>query len=253
MNWLGAADGTLVPVALAATASGGALLRLAGRPGWTSRQRASLAGALALTVVVLAGPLEWLGEERLMSAHMVQHLLAFSAIPALLLAGTPRDVLLRVEQHPAWRWIARPSGAAIAAAIGVVVIWGAHVPPVLDGALERPPLTDLGHLALIAVGVVWLWPIVGPSRLRGFRALGYLAVTDLLIGVLGIWLAWYPSLVYDTYQAVPPTLGIDAENDQALAGGILLVVAEPFLAIEVVRLFLRALSDSDEDEETDAA
>jgi cytochrome c oxidase assembly factor CtaG len=235
-------------VAIAATAGSGALWRLAGRPGWPRRQLAALAGALVLTVMVLAGPLEWLGEERLMAAHMVQHLLAFSAIPALLLSGIPRDFLLRVERHPAGSWLAKPSGAAIAATLGVAVIWGAHVPPVLDGALRTPPLTDLGHLALIGVGVVWLWPIVGPSRLRGFRALGYLAVTDLLIGVLGIWLAWYPDLVYDSYGAVPPTLGIDAENDQALAGGILLVVAEPFLAIEVVRLFLRALDDTDEEE-----
>ncbi|WP_320670139.1 cytochrome c oxidase assembly protein [Patulibacter defluvii] len=244
MQWLGSDDGTLLPV-LVLVAAVAAWTWRAPRDGPGGGRRLARLALPAVLLATFAGPLEWLAEERLMAAHMVQHLLLVSAIPALLFAVAPTPLLERIETAGPTRWLAGPAAAPLAAVLGVGAVWAAHVPAVLGGALENPPLTDLGHLALIAVGVVLLWPLLGPSRLTGLRALGYLAVTDLLIGVLGLWLAWYPEVVYPFYAEGPGALGIDPPNDQALAGGILLVVAEPFLAVEVVLLFFRALDDAE--------
>jgi cytochrome c oxidase assembly factor CtaG len=188
----------------------------------------------------MAGPLDRLGEERLMSAHMVQHLLLMSAVPALLFAAMPLGMLPQVVHRrrerdlPAWT-----SAACVALAVGT--IWILHVPAVLDPALNRPVLHDLQHLLLVAAGVLLAWPLTLTGPLAGMGAVAYVVVAEIGIGVLGIWLAWYPEVVYPTYADAPRTWGLSAGTDQSLAGALLLVVEEPFLAVEFAIVFLRAL------------
>ena len=202
-----------------------------------------VAGVVVL-VVALIGPLDWLGERRLMAAHMVQHILLISVVPALLILGFPstgRSLRGRVARpSPSW---AAPTALLVGGVVGILAL---HAPPVLDAGLRYRALNDLQHLPLLVAGLAIAWPLVGSRRLRGLGAVAYLGVAELGIGILGVWLTWYPHVVYATYEQLPRLWGLSARTDQAVAGAILLVAEEPFLAVEVAVLFIRALQESEE-------
>lgn len=252
LNWFGAADGTLLAVVVLAG------LLVAWVLAWWRRIRGGLppeerawwrpAGlllAVALLTGTLAGPLEYAGEERSLAAHMVQHLLVAFAVPGLILASLPETELHRLQATRAMAWLGRRWAPVLAGVVGVGSLWIIHVPAVLDTALATPPVTDIGHVLLVGVGLIMLWPLAGPSRLRGLSGLVYLAVTDLLIGVLGLLLLWFPQELYASFGGGSGPFGLSGRSDQALAGAILLVAAEPFLAVEVVLVFFRALQDDE--------
>lgn len=200
------------------------------------------ASGLVLLAVALVGPLDWLGEQRLMSAHMLQHILLMSAVPVLLLAGWPRPGAGPVAgRGPAGdRPWARPALCLVGA---IVAIWTLHAPIVLDTAVRNPWLNDLQHLLLLGAGGLLAWPLIGPGAMRGLPAVAYIAVAELAVGALGIWLTFYPELVYSWYAEVPRIWGLSAQTDQSVAGAMLLVLEEPFLAVEVAILFMGALDD----------
>jgi cytochrome c oxidase assembly factor CtaG len=212
------------------------------RGGARRRHAAAFAAGLVVLLGAMAGPLDVLGEERLLSAHMAQHLLLMSLVPALWFGAFPPALAPRAIRDRGPRdWPPWTAGACLAAGVGT--IWILHVPGVLDPALSRPALHDLQHLGLVAAGVLLAWPLTASGPLRGMAAVAYVVGAEIGIGILGIWLAWYPEVVYATYAEAPRTWGLSAETDQSLAGAILLVVEEPFLAVEFAIVFLRALGD----------
>jgi cytochrome c oxidase assembly factor CtaG len=198
------------------------------RPGW-------LVAAVAVLLMSLAGPLDRLGEERSLAVHVTQHMLLFSAVPALFLVAAQPALSAGKEMSLA-RALALVAG-------GAVVIWALHAPPVMNATVRSPELNDATHVVLLAAGFALAWPLASPSRLRGMSAVAYLAVAELLIGVLGIWLLWIPDLVYAAYADAVPLFGWSAKTDQSVAGALLLVAEEPILAVEVAILFIAALQD----------
>lgn len=217
-----------------------------------ARHAAMFGGGLLILAIALVGPIDWVGERRLMAGHMVQHILVFSVVPALVLIGIPLVAWPRAVFDTTLFGAART--AVLCAVGGVAAVWLLHVPGVLDAGLRRPALNDLQHVPLLLAGFALAWPLAGPRPVGGLAAVGYLVIIELGIGVLGIWLTWFPEVVYDTYLQVPRLWGLDAGTDQSLAGAILLVVGEPFVAVEVAILFIRALGEADrqdEDEDED--
>jgi cytochrome c oxidase assembly factor CtaG len=241
----------VVIVGIAATAAGYAVRwrRCHGLHGATEvrRRSAVLFGAgLVVLAIALLGPLDWLGERRLLAGHMVAHLLIVSVAPALLLIGMPRVA------WPAAVMNVGPGPTAAACAVGAVgAVWLLHVPALLDSGLRNPWFNDLQHVGLLLAGLALAWPLAGPRPVAGLAAVAYLVVIELGVGVLGIWLTWFPTVVYDSYLEVPRLWIASAKTDQSVAGAILLVVAEPFVAVEVAILFIRALNDADDDPDDD--
>src|SRR5690242_4841949 len=136
-------DWNLDPLELAILAAAGALywrrartLALRGRPVPGPRLAAFAAGLLTL-FVALASPVDTIGEERLFSMHMFQHLLIGDAAALLLVLGLDGRLLrpllryrvvqpLRVLAHPL---VALPLWAAN------FVLW--HLPALFDAALRN--------------------------------------------------------------------------------------------------------------------
>ena len=216
------------------------------------RRRAAFAAGMAFATVALVGPLDEFGRTQLLSAHMVQVVLLLSVVPALVIYGLPPAVL---QRRLAWagRWTSRPGPAVGVLAVAVAVVWGLHVPAVFDAVTPRPGLDVLSHLVLLAAGFALTLPLSGPLAIQGFGAVVYLVLAEVGIGVLGIWLAWYPELVYAVYAGAQPTFGLARETDQALAGAILLVAEEPLLGAECAILFIAALGRADREAELDDA
>jgi putative membrane protein len=212
-----------------------------------------LAG-MALVLVALVSPVDRLAEQ-LFFMHMVQHLLLLDLAPILILLGLTRKLLrpltrrlMRVEQ--AVGPLAHPG---VAIALYVVVMWMWHVPVMYDAALEHSVVHVLEHLTFGFAGGLYWWYLLSPirsrKRLGGMGPVVYMVTTKVLVGLLGIGLAFAPDAIYDFYEQQPGYWGLSPETDQSVGGLIMAVEQSIVMGIALTYLFVRALAESDRDEE----
>ena len=159
----------------------------------------AFAGGLLVILIALISPVDDLGENRLFTAHMVQHLLLADLAPILLLVGLSRAFL-----RPAVRRLrpleerlgplAHPA-AALVLYVGLMWLW--HVPAMYELALDHAWAHALEHASFFTAGIAFWWYLIEPvpprHRLTGPWALAYLATAKLLMGVLGVVLAFSPT------------------------------------------------------------
>ena len=214
---------------------------------------AAWCGGVFALFVALITPIDRLGEQ-LASFHMIQHLLIADIAAILLTLGLTRWIL-----RPATRRIHRIERAAgpfaspwfaVVAYVGAMWLW--HVPVFYDAALRHSFIHVLEHLSFAAAGLLYWWHLLSPirSRLRlsGMGPLAYMAITKLLVGMLGIVLAFSPRLLYDSYDHPGTRLGLTALDDQRVAGLIMALEQSVVMGIALAWLFARMLSESEEEE-----
>lgn len=156
-------------------AAAAAALYLAGWARLRRRGRADLAGAgraalfltgLAVVVLALVSPLDPVGEEYLLSGHMLQHVLLGDVGPLLIVLGLAGPLALFVVPRPVLRTVARRrplrSAAravtlpAVAVTVWIVVMAGWHVPVLFEYALAHRWAHDLEHASMFLAGfLVW--------------------------------------------------------------------------------------------------
>ena len=154
-----------------------AWLKLRGRG---RSDHASLLHLVLFTAGVLVGlgalvsPLDAMGEEYLLLAHMAQHQILLDISPALVMLGLrgpigaffiPAPVLgplarnraIRTVFHVLTRW-----WVALGIFVAAVAAW--HVPRNYEAALEHQWLHDLEHLSFAVAGALLWLQIVDPAR-----------------------------------------------------------------------------------------
>jgi putative membrane protein len=219
--------------------------------GW---RLAAWCGGVLVLFVALISPVDRLGEQ-FASVHMVQHLLLADIAAILLTLGLTRWIL-----RPATRRIHRIERAAgpfaspwfgVVAYVGVMWIW--HIPALYDGALDNGWVHTLEHLSFAAAGLLYWWHLLSPirSRLRlgGMGPIAYMASTKLLVGLLGILLAFAPELLYDAYDEPGRRWGLSAQDDQQVAGLIMALEQSIVMGIALAWLFVRMLVESEEEQQ----
>ncbi len=217
---------------------------------WT---RALLFGAgLALLVLALVSPLDHVGDEELLSAHMLQHVLIGDAAPALLVTAVRGPLLFFLLPPVLLRPLSsfRPLRAFLSVLLRPLVslgLWALamlawHVPSAYDYAAAHPPVHDLEHLSFIAAGLLAWTQLVDPARhgrlrrpQRIFFALAMLALAQPLVDVL----LFSSSPAYPRYaERLDRLFGLSALTDQRLAGVVMMV--EQLVAVGIcVALLLR--------------
>ena len=75
-----------------------------------------------------------------------------------------------------------------------------------------------------------------------------MASTKLLVGLLGILLAFAPDLLYDAYDVPGERWGLTPQDDQQVAGLIMALEQSIVMGIALAWLFARMLSESEEEE-----
>ncbi len=240
---------------------GGAYLwawRRARRPGAPHPPgygRLALFAAGLLTVLVaLVSPLDSLGDQ-LMVMHMVQHMLLLDIAPILMILGLTKGLLRPVTRrihslerragpfaHPAF---------AVAAYAGLLWLW--HMPFMYDQAQGSSAIHVLEHLCFAAAGTLYWWHLLSPirSRLRlgGLGPIAYMVVTKLLVGILGVVLAFAPSTIYAFYAHKPAYWGLSPQFDQSMAGLVMALEQSIVMGIALVYLFVRMLGESEREAE----
>jgi len=215
---------------------------------------ASFLGAMTLILVALCSPVDRLAEQ-LFFMHMIQHLLLLDLAPILVMLGLTRKIL-----RPLTKWlmpVERASGPlghpvfAILLYVTVMAYW--HIPAMYDAALEHSLVHVLEHMTFAIAGGLYWWHLLSPIRSRQrLGAMGpvvYMLATKALVGLLGIMLAFAPDALYDFYQRQPGYWGLSPGTDQAVGGLIMALEQSIVMGIALVFLFIRALDESERDEQ----
>lgn len=205
---------------------------------WT--RAALFALAVSLGTLALVSPLDSIGEDDLLSAHMLQHVVIGDLVPALAIVALRGPLL----------FFAFPI-ARLRRTIGIVTrpwvafgFWAAslglwHTPFLYEAALRQPLVHDLEHASFFLGGILVWTQLVDPARRGTLRTAGRIGlVVAMLAGgqMLASVLVFSYRPLYGPYSGA---YGLSALGDQQAAA--LVMSVEQLLTLGTfVALTLRA-------------
>ena len=212
----------------------------------------SFGAGLVVLALALVSPVASLAEDRLFSAHMVQHLLLVDIAPILLLLGLSRPLLRPLTRLvlPVERSLGRLAHPLAALVLLTGVVWTWHVAKLYELALDHGAVHAIEHVTFFWAGVAFWWFVIEPvpprHRLAGMGMVGYVTAAKLLLGALGVGLAFSTSALYEHYEQLPRTWGLSPVEDLNIGGVVMLVEQSIVLAIFFAILFARMLERSEQ-------
>ena len=190
-----------------------------------------------------------------MVMHMVQHILLLDIAPILLILGLTK-VLLRpvtrrlntLERRAGY--LTHPAFAVIAYA-GFMWLW--HIPALYDAALRNSTVHAFEHICFGVAGSLYWWHLLSPIRSRmrlgGMGPVMYMVSTKLLVGALGVGLAFGGHAIYSYYTQRAPIWGLTASTDQSVAGLVMAIEQSIVMGVALVALFVRMLIESEREQQ----
>ena len=208
---------------------------------------------VAVLGIALLSPVDQLGEQ-FATFHMVQHLLIADLAAICLTLALTKWIL-----RPATRAIHRLERAAgplghpafgAVAYVGAMWLW--HIPALYDAALKNAWIHTLEHVSFGAAGLLYWWHLLSPirSRLRlgGLGPIIYMASTKVLVGFLGVLLAFAPEVLY-AYDWSGTKWGLTVLDDQRVAGLLMGLEQSLVMGVALAYLFFRMLAESEAEEQ----
>jgi putative membrane protein len=210
-------------------------------------RRALLFGlGLLLIVGALNSPLETIAVHYLLLIHLLQNVMIADWAPPLILLGlTPamRGAIAR-RGGPAFAWITRPK---IALPAWLVAWYGIHLAVFYDFALRNPWALNIEHALLVAVGLLFWWPVLAgePHDVSVPVKIGYLGAAFVGSVFLGLGLTFSETPFYDFYAEAPRLWGLSPAQDQNF-GGILMNVEQAAVFLAAILYFVLRLVPEEE-------
>ncbi len=215
-------------------------------------------GLLTLAVALLS-PLDAIGDQYLLSAHMMQHVLLSDIAPALLVLGLRSPILpLGLSRRaltavapgrPSGRVLARLTSPWVAVPLWVLATWVWAIPSVFDYVAQHEVIHAFEHATLFYTGLAMWWLIIDPlprARLRpNGERLALLGFTRLASACVCLPLTWLASSEYPLYASAPRAYGLSAINDQHLAGAAMCFVEFLVFGIAFAAVFINMLGRDD--------
>jgi putative membrane protein len=219
-----------------------------GRAVPRARLAAFAAGLLTL-FVALASPIDTIGEERLFSVHMFQHLLLGDVGALLLVLGLSGRLLrplLRFRLVQRLRFLAHPLVALPLWAANFVA-W--HLPVLFDAALRHDAIHALQHTLFVVLGMLmWaalLEPLPGPAWFTAPWKIPYVLAMWLVMLVLSQVFIWSSHVYYAPYAHDATLWGLSHLADQKAGGGVMLVESMFTMLPALVWVLLQVLRESE--------
>jgi putative membrane protein len=242
-------------------ARGWVLLRRAVLAARSFRQLTAFAMGLSVLWLALGSPLAAL-DHRLLSVHMLQHVLLMAVAPPLILVGAPLEPLLRgipgSSVRSAWRRLAgsEPMRRIRAVILHPVVCWLApvaalipwHVPAVFELALHARACHAIQAASFLATGLLFWAPVVRPPRSFTWPPWSiplYLFTATLPCDALSAFLVFCGRVVYPAYLSAPRGFEISPLRDQELAGSLMWVAVTLIYLVPAAAVTLRLLSPTE--------
>jgi putative membrane protein len=218
------------------------------RPG--VRHALLFAAGLLTVLLALVSPIDALGDQ-LMVMHMVQHILLLDIVPILLILGLNKVLLRPVTRR--FTAIERRAGLLAHPAFAVLVyagfMWAWHIPAMYGAALNSSSIHAFEHICFGVAGTLYWWhvlsPIRGRMRLGGMGPIAYMVSTKLMIGLLGIAIAFAPASFYPFYAHHPHYWGLSPSEDQSMAGLAMALEQSVVMGVALTWLFVRMLNESE--------
>ena len=242
--------GKLLPVAIAAFLYWRRALTLRRRGTPVAGWRQGLFGlGLLLFLAAVASPIDWLGEQRLFSFHMLQHVLLGDLAALCVVAGLTGPMLrpvLALGAVERLRFLAHP---LVALPLWAANLFAWHIPAAYEAALGNGGVHVLQHLCFFTFGALMWAPVVeilpGPMWFGTGWKLGYIVVVRLLETVLGNVFLWTGSVVYPTYEGAERIWGLSPLADQGLAGGVMMIEGSLVTIGALAWLFLKLAAEGE--------
>jgi len=211
---------------------------------------------LLVVLIALVSPLDVLGKQ-LLFMHMIQHILLLDIAPILCILGLTKGILRPITRRlTAIERRAGPFGhPAFAVFLYVGFMWLWHIPAMYDTALKYPNIHAVEHICFMFAGGLYWWHLISPIRSRmrlgGLGPIVYMTSTKLLVGALGVALAFLPKAIYPYYVHHSHFWGLSALEDQSLAGLVMALEQSIVMGIALVVLFVQMLNESEREAQRD--
>ena len=215
-------------------------------PGW---RRACYGAGIAVLIGALTTPLGDLAE-RLLVAHMVEHLLIGDIAALLLVLGLTGPLiapLLRNHAVARLRVFAHP---LVALPVWAVDLYAWHAPFLYQAALRNQYVHVLEHACFLLAGIaMWmalLGPLPKPAWFGNLGRLGYIVAVRLIEAILGNVFLWSHTIFYPYYKVFEAPYGLSPLQDQIDAGAVMMIEGSIITLLCFGWLFFRAASQSEE-------
>jgi len=222
-----------------------------------SRLAHYLAGIAALALA-LASPLAAL-DDRLLTTHMVQHLLLLMVAPPLLLLGAPQIPIVRAippalakktvglvaKSRACRRLFSAMTHPLTALALFSAVMMGWHLPWPFQAAVRSNDWHIVEHGCMIVAGLLFWYPVIRPwparERWSWWALVAYLLIADGVNSLLAAFMVFSGRVLYPLYASLPRLGGISPIDDQISAGALMWVPGSSLFLITAIVIMLGAL------------
>jgi cytochrome c oxidase assembly factor CtaG len=207
----------------------------------------SFSVGVLLLVVALASPIAWLGEERLFSFHMLQHVLLGDLAPLALLLGLTGPILRPVL---AYAYRLRPlANPLVALPLWALNLYVWHLPFLYEAAVRHEAVHALEHVCFFVGGTIMWLPVLetipAPEWFGTGWKFGYIAVVRMAETILGNIFLWAGKPFYAVYEDAPRQWGISPLHDQGLAGTVMMIEGSLVTLAALAWLFLRLAAEGE--------
>jgi cytochrome c oxidase assembly factor CtaG len=226
----------VIAAALAALLFAQAVVRLRRRgradlAGWD--RIALFAAGLGVSLFAVVGPLDRLADDKLLSAHMAQHVLIGDLGPALMIVALRGPLLVFFLPAAVLAPLARST--RVRAVVGALLrprvafsLWAAnlaiwHVPYLYDLALAHQALHDFEHLCWAFTGILVWTLLVDPGSYKRLTVGGRVALAAAMFATGQILTDVLVFSFTPLYPAYHGAYGISAVTDQQLAGIVMMI------------------------------
>jgi cytochrome c oxidase assembly factor CtaG len=210
---------------------------------------ALFATGLLLVAGALNSPLETIAVEYLLLFHLLQNVMIADWAPPLLILGLTPRMRAEVARRggAVFAWLVQPK---VALPVWLVGWYGIHLALLYDFALRHPWTLNVEHLLLIAIGLLFWWPVLAeePARVGVPVKIGYLGAAFVGSAFLGLGLTFAGTPFYDYYTETPRLWGLTPEQDQNF-GGILMNAEQALVFLVAILYFVVKLIPEDEHRE----
>jgi putative membrane protein len=213
-------------------------LRRRGRSDHAGYWRLALfIAAVALGTLALISPLDPIGEEFLLSAHMLEHVLIGDAAVAMALVAMRGPLIFFLlppwilgplaRLGPLRRFLAFLLRPKVSFFVWAAVFAAWHYPPAYDYVLDHQVVHDLQHVTFVIAGILVWTQLLDPTRREELRRSGRIALAVALFvagQILADVLIFSFDPLYPAYAAQDERLlGLSPLADQQLAGVVMMV------------------------------
>jgi putative membrane protein len=206
-------------------------------------------GGIVVLIGALSTPLGDLSE-KLLVAHMVEHLLIGDIAALLLVLGLTGPMLaplLRIGIFARARIFTHP---LVALPVWAIDLYAWHIPFFYQAALRNQYVHAAEHACFLLAGMaMWmaiLGPLPKPAWFGNFARLGYIVAVRLMEAILGNVFLWSHTIFYPYYRVFEASFGISPLQDQIDAGAVMMIEGSIITLLCFGWLFMRAANQSEQ-------